>query len=79
MIDVDRSATAGDTGRPPSAGRTLSVNDPNLSGPGDRPGLVVLLVVVATAVMAAQSQAWASAVATAAAVYSVVTETQNRS
>jgi hypothetical protein len=55
------------------------VNESNLPGPGDSPGLLVLLVVAATAVMAAQSQAWASAVATAAAVYGVLTESQDRS
>jgi hypothetical protein len=55
------------------------VNDPNLPGPGNSPGLLLMLIVAATAVMAAQSQAWASAVATAAAVYSVITENQDRS
>ncbi|MGW1615655.1 hypothetical protein ACWCQZ_40650 [Streptomyces sp. NPDC002285] len=55
------------------------MNDLNLPGPGDNPGLVALLLVTATAVIAAQSQAWASAVATAAAVYSIITENQDRS
>jgi len=55
------------------------VSESNLSEPGDSPGVLVLMVVAATAVMAAQSQAWASAVATAAAVYGVLTENQDRS
>ncbi|WP_328373652.1 hypothetical protein OG800_50690 (plasmid) [Streptomyces sp. NBC_00445] len=55
------------------------MNELNPPGPGNSPGLLVLLVVAATAVMAAQSQAWASAVATAAAVYGVITENRDRS
>ena len=50
----------------------------HLPGPGGVPGLPVLLLVTATSVMAAHSQAWASAVATAAAVYGVFTEHHNR-
>ncbi|MFI2764755.1 hypothetical protein ACH5A3_38930 [Streptomyces echinatus] len=46
--------------------------------PGRGPGLPVLLLVGVTAVVAAQSQAWASAVATAAAVYSVIAAEQDR-
>ncbi|MCW8103002.1 hypothetical protein [Streptomyces tauricus] len=42
-------------------------------GPGNSPGLPVLLLVTAVAAVAAQSQAWASAVATAAALYSAIT------
>ena len=47
-------------------------------GEGHR--LVALLLVAAAGVMAAQSQAWASALGTAAAVYAVLsTETDSRS
>ncbi|MFF3467601.1 hypothetical protein [Streptomyces sp. NPDC002619] len=49
-----------------------------LSGPGADPGVPVLLLVAVTAVLAAQSQAWASAVTAAAAVYSVVAAEQDR-
>ncbi|MDT0453725.1 hypothetical protein [Streptomyces hesseae] len=44
---------------------------------GDGTGLPGLLVVIATSVLAAQSQAWASAVVTAAAVYGVITAHQD--
>lgn len=46
-----------------------SVNKKHLPG---------LLLVTATAVMAAHSQTWASAIATAAAVYSAITAHQDR-
>ncbi|MEU9480768.1 hypothetical protein [Streptomyces sp. NPDC048191] len=46
--------------------------DPLVPGGGDRPPLPVLLLVVAAAVLAAQSEAWASALGTAAAVYTVL-------
>ncbi|MFC8360840.1 hypothetical protein ACFUIY_13310 [Streptomyces griseorubiginosus] len=41
-------------------------------GGGDRPPLLVLLLVVAAAALSAQSEAWASALGTAAAVYTVL-------
>jgi hypothetical protein len=47
-------------------------------GPGAGSRWPVLLVVAVTAVMAAQSQAWASAVAMAAAVYGVIEADQDR-
>ncbi|MEU2929507.1 hypothetical protein ABZ636_31305 [Streptomyces sp. NPDC007251] len=46
--------------------------DPLKPGGGDRSPLPVLLLVVAAAVLAAQSQVWASALGTAAAVYTVL-------
>lgn len=46
--------------------------DPLTPGGGDRPPLPVLLLVVAAAALAAQSEAWASALGTAAAVYTVL-------
>lgn len=42
------------------------------SGPDGRPRLPALLLVTAVAVTAAHNQAWGSALATAAAVYSVI-------
>lgn len=42
-------------------------------GGGDSPRLSVLLLVAAVAVIAAQSEAWASASGTAVALYSVLT------
>jgi hypothetical protein len=46
-------------------------------GGGDSPCLPALFLVVAAAVLSAQSEAWASALGTAAAVYTVIT-TDNR-
>ncbi|MFF8279639.1 hypothetical protein ACF05T_26580 [Streptomyces lateritius] len=53
--------------------RTLLVNiTPLLPGGGDRPHLIVLLFVAVAGVVAAQSEAWASALGTASAVYTVM-------
>ncbi|MEV5950401.1 hypothetical protein [Streptomyces sp. NPDC051993] len=53
--------------------------DPLMPGGGDRPPLPVLLLVVAAAVLSARSEAWASALGTAAAIYTVlVGDNQNR-
>ncbi|MFG3208078.1 hypothetical protein [Streptomyces sp. NPDC048192] len=46
--------------------------DPLMPEGGDRPPLAGLLLVVAAAVLAARSQAWASALGTAAAIYTVL-------
>ena len=46
--------------------------DPLTPGGGDRPPLSALILAVATAVLAAQSEAWASALGTAATVYTVL-------
>ncbi|MCZ4124994.1 hypothetical protein [Streptomyces sp. H39-S7] len=45
---------------------------PLTPGGGDSPRLPELLLVVAAAVLAAQSAVWASALGTAAAVYTVI-------
>ncbi|WP_445282597.1 hypothetical protein [Streptomyces sp. DSM 118148] len=53
--------------------------DPLTPGGDDRPPLPVLLLVAAAAALAAQSEAWASALGTAAAVYTVLASgNQNR-
>ncbi|MEH0589859.1 hypothetical protein QA942_39840 [Streptomyces sp. B21-106] len=52
--------------------------DPLMPGGGDRSPVPVLIVVVAAA-LAAQSEAWASALGTAAAVYAILANgNQNR-
>ncbi|MFE9769450.1 hypothetical protein ACFYPC_33860 [Streptomyces sp. NPDC005808] len=57
----------------------MNVNPLAPPGGGDRPSLPELLLVAAAAVLSAQSQAWASALGTAAAVYAViVTGNQDR-
>ncbi len=45
---------------------------PPTPGGGDSPRLPELLLVVAAAVLSAQSEVWASALGTAAAVYTVI-------
>ncbi|MDG5808973.1 hypothetical protein P9869_41450 [Streptomyces ossamyceticus] len=45
---------------------------PLTPGGGDSPSLLTLLPVVAAAVLSARSDAWASALGTAAAVYTVI-------
>ncbi|MDW8478316.1 hypothetical protein R3L02_41955 [Streptomyces scabiei] len=56
----------------------MNVN-PLTPGGGDSPRLPLLLLVAAAAVLSAQSEAWASALGTAAAVYTVLaTGDQNR-
>lgn len=61
----------------PPGERKSSVRKRHLPRLGDGTGLPGLLVVIATSVLAAQSQAWASAVVTAAAVYGVITAHQD--
>ncbi|MEV2198273.1 hypothetical protein AB0I02_45950 [Streptomyces phaeochromogenes] len=52
---------------------------PLAPGGGDSPRLPELLLVVAAAVLSAQSEAWASALGTAAAFYTVIVAgNQNR-
>jgi len=50
----------------------MNVDDPLMPGGGDRPPLSALILAVVAAVLAAQSEAWASALATAATVYTVL-------
>ncbi|MEU5436413.1 hypothetical protein AB0G73_23965 [Streptomyces sp. NPDC020719] len=53
--------------------------DLRMPGGGNRPPLSVLILVVAAAVLAAQSEAWASSLGTAAALYTVLEDgNQNR-
>ncbi|MEW2493751.1 hypothetical protein AB0942_09410 [Streptomyces nodosus] len=49
----------------------MNVN-PRMPGGGDHPPLSALILAVAAAVLAAQSEAWASALGTAATVYTVL-------
>lgn len=73
-----RACPAGAPGRTPIGEGNLPMNvNPLTPGGGDSPRLPALLLAVAAAVLSAQSEAWASALGTAAAIYTVIA-TSNR-